>query len=358
MKKDISWLIGWIADGLAFLVFLALGFLGGFRAASDGGGPFGLLAYYAQAFGVDFFKCLDQLFLLACLFVTFLAFYGIMRRFLFLFLESIHSKMAAKVDLSGSPWRAVRAAAKRLGGVLLDFLPSMVLLLLLSLIFSEANGLDKSRLADLGVIAPEHFFTGTYIFAWFGSFHWPHPIIEFIIGCFMNVATVVILSALYVGYVTPRVFREMLTAFAIGMMILAACWLAVPALSPQDRFIDDVYKLPVPTGLADVVANYHPQPEIQDFLTNIRVGKSDLPNLPTSTIPSAHIFWLGLAGYYFFKSKKWLGWIALPFVIASGFGTVLLAQHYLLDVIASLVVVAVSVWAAKRLAGERLAIRH
>jgi hypothetical protein len=344
-EKHISWTVGWLSAGIAFVIFLVLGFFGGFRASEATGGPLGLFMYYSREFGASFFACLDQLALLACLFVIGLAFYGIIRRFLFLFLESTGSK----IDLSDSPFTAVRAAGKKLGGVLLDFLPSMILLLVLSLVFSEANALDKTRLVDISIIGSERLFTGTYVFAWLGSFHWPHAVIIFIIGCFVNIATIVILPALYVGYATPRVFREMLTAFAIGMIILAACWLLVPALSPQDRFIDDAYHLPVPPGLAVVVANYHPQSEIQDFLAKIRVGKDNLPDLPTSTIPSAHIFWLGLAGYYFFKSKKWLGWVALPFLAASALGTVLLAQHYFLDVVASGVVVAISIWAARRL---------
>jgi membrane-associated phospholipid phosphatase len=95
--------------------------------------------------------------------------------------------------------------------------------------------------------------------------------------------------------------------------------------------------------MATVIANYHPEPQITDFLKTVRAEKADLPDLPTTTIPSAHVFWLGIAGYYFFKSKKWLGWIMAPFLVASAAGTVLLAQHYLLDVIASLLIVALVV---------------
>ena len=344
MKREgISWVVGWASAGIAFAVFLVLGFFGGFGSAGVGGGPLGLFSYYVQAFGFSLFECLDQLALIAFVFVVFLAFYGIMRRFLFLFLESVDSPWAKRINLRGSPWKVVRETARKLGAVLLDVLPAMILLLVLSLVFSEANGLDKTRLFDVSVIGWERFVAGTYVFAWLATIVWPHWLIAFVISCFLNVATIVILPALFVGYVTPRVFREMTAAFAIGMTILMFCWLAVPALSPQDRFVDDVYRLPVTANIAAAVAGYHPQPEIQAFLTNIRTGKESLPNLPTTTIPSAHIFWLGLAAYYFFKSKKWLGWITLPFIVASAFGTVLLAQHYLLDVVASVVVVGISI---------------
>jgi hypothetical protein len=309
-----------------------------------GGGALGLFAYYSREFGASFLECVDQLFLFSFLFAVCLAFYGIVRQFLSLAVPKLSTGLPA------NPFAAVRGTAKKIGIVLWEFLPVLILLLTLSLIFSVMNPLGRARLADVPIIGFEHFFTGTYAFAWLGSFHWPHLVIEFIIGCFLNVATIVILPTLLVGYLTPRVFREMLTAFALGMMVLMACWLAVPALSPHDRFIDNVYHLPVPADVARAVANYRPQPEIQDFLVKIRTGKEGLLALPTTTVPSAHIFWIVLAGYYFFKSKKWLGWAMLPFLAASALGTVLLAQHYLLDVIASFAVVAISVWAARKLA--------
>ena len=75
-------------------------------------------------------------------------------------------------------------------------------------------------------------------------------------------------------------------------------------------------------------------------------GKSGLPALPTSTIPSAHIFWATIAGYYLFRAKKWLGWIALPFLLASTAGTVILAQHYSIDILIGAFLAAFAVWVA------------
>ena len=101
-----------------------------------------------------------------------------------------------------------------------------------------------------------------------------------------------------------------------------------------------------------MVAGYHPQEEVEQFLKNVRIQKTGLTDLPTSTIPSAHIFWLGVAGYYFFKSKKWLGWITLPFLAASAAGTVFLAQHYFPDIIASLAVIALAVFFTEQIIGR------
>jgi membrane-associated phospholipid phosphatase len=140
----------------------------------------------------------------------------------------------------------------------------------------------------------------------------------------------------------------------------------VPVLSPQDRYIDNIYQLqispPAPASLVVAVANYHPQPEIAAFLQTIRTGKVGLPALPTSTFPSAHVLWAAIAGWYLFQAdadarrngrrtwRRWLGWIALPFLIASTFGTVLLAQHYFMDIPAALVIAALAIWLANSIA--------
>src|SRR5262249_28620401 len=109
-------------------------------------------------------------------------------------------------------------------------------------------------------------------------------------------------------------------------------------LSPQDRYINDVYRLPNSPDLAAAIANYHPQPEIADFLSTTRENKSGLPAMPTSTLPSAHVFWAAIAGYYLFRARGAFGWIALPFLIASSLGPIVLAQHYFLDVPAAIAV--------------------
>ena len=345
-RLDVATVVVWGSIGICFVIFLALTVGGGFYL-NGGAGIWTFLAYSSRVFGASFLECLDQLALLLFLFVVVLAFWGIMKRFVSLFWKD--RKLHRLIEDSDRHLLAlVRDTALRLWHAVGELIPVAILLILVSLIFSEANSLDKFRLGDLMVISWEHALTGTYVFAALGGLHLPNVVAVFIIGCFVNVAVIVILPALFVGYATPKVFQELITAFCIGTMILVPLWLILPALSPQDRFIDNAYRLPVPPGLALAVANYHPQPTIADFLQTVRTEKAGLPDLPTTTVPSAHIFWLGIAGYYFFKSKKWLGWIMLPFLVASACGTVLLAQHYLFDVIASLVIVAISVAAAKK----------
>ena len=109
-------------------------------------------------------------------------------------------------------------------------------------------------------------------------------------------------------------------------------WILFPALSPHDRYIDNIYMLPVSEEVSHQLANYNPPPEIVDFLADMRKGKEGLRWLPTTTLPSAHVAWAVLAIYYAYKADRRLLVIAAPLVIFSSLGTAMLAQHYLVDI--------------------------
>lgn len=239
-------------------------------------------------------------------------------------------------------------ALKRSREMLL-ILPAILFVTIAALAMGEANRFALARLKDGMVIGYEHALFGNYVFAALGAVQYPHWLIASIIFSFENMALGLIIASVILSYIARDRFRELLVAFCVGILVMIPIWLMIPALSPQDRFIDNVYALPMPSQIAIAVANYHPQPEIVAFLQSIRNGKADLPAMPTSTFPSAHVFWATLAGYYLFRAKtwrRWLGWIALPFLLASTFGTVLLAQHYFIDVPAGLAVAAFAIWLA------------
>ena len=330
------------------ILFFALGFAGGFRTSIGILKVSGFLSYYGRTFGTALLASLEQFALLLFLFLVALAVPSFIKRFI----SSVRGGGSGPSSVMESPMVGIKRAAKKIGSMLLDLLPVALFMIFSSFVFSEANALNRGRLQDLGILNLEHGILGSYLFVSFGAVHIPSAIIGFIITCFLGVAGIVIIPALFVGYATPRVLRELIVAFCIGMLILIPIWLLVPAMSPQDRFIDNVYSLPVPPEIAAAVATYHPQEEIAQFLKDVRVGKSQLPDMPTSTIPSAHMFWLGVACYYFFRSKKWLGWVTLPFLTASAMGTIFLAQHYFLDIIASIGVIALAVFLEKKITGR------
>jgi len=322
-------------------------------ATSDSGGS-NLLAwanYYGIALGGSLKGFLYSTILLLCLVVIMLVIWSLGKGFIGIIAPKRRNGKHAR-GATAAPAETPRdtfIAALRRSREMLLVLPAILFVTIIALAMGEANAFAPARLKDATVIGWEHWLFGNYVFASLAAIHYPHWLIAFIIFSFDNMALFLIGIGIFLAYVSRDRFRELLVAFCIGILAMVPLWLAVPVLSPQDRYINDVYKLPDSSALALAVANYHPQSEIADFLQSIRTGKADLPALPTSTIPSAHVFWAAIAGYYLFRAKRpwrWFGWIALPFLLASTFGTVLLAQHYFFDIPAGLAVAALAIWLA------------
>jgi membrane-associated phospholipid phosphatase len=237
------------------------------------------------------------------------------------------------------------SAVKRSREMLL-IIPTVLFVAIIAIAMGQANMFARARLQDGVVIGWEHSVFGNYVFAALGNIHYPHWLIAFIISSFQNMSLILIAVGMLAAYRAPHRFRELLVAFCIGILLMVPLWLMLPVLSPQDRYINDVYQLPTPTQITSAVASYHPQPELSEFLAGVRVEKTGLPAMPTSTIPSAHIFWAVLTGYYLFRLKKWLGWITLPVLLASSYGTILLAQHYFMDVPAGIIIGIIAIYLA------------
>ena len=109
-------------------------------------------------------------------------------------------------------------------------------------------------------------------------------------------------------------------------------WVLFPVMSPHDRFIDNVYDLPVSGSIERHLEAYDPPEEVSSFLERTRASKNGLSVWPTSTLPSAHVAWAIFLVYYAWRVSRWWGLLAAPIALLSTLGTVLLAQHYFVDI--------------------------
>jgi hypothetical protein len=330
-------LLASIAAGLA--LFFVLGFAGGFAnggmVTSNNLGAW--LSYYGQTFAGSLASFFYGAVLFLCGAVVALVIWTLAKSF---------------ITRAADPRRVFVAALRRSRDVWL-IVPATLYITVVALAMGEANEFARARLVDGMVIGWEHALFGVYVFAALGAIHYPYWLIEFIIFSFSNMGLILVGVGILLAYLAPRRFHELVVAFCIGILLMVPIWLLVPVLSPQDRYIDNVYQFAAaaePSSLAAAVANYHPQPEIANYLSAVRAEKTGLPALPTSTFPSAHVFWATLAGYYLFRLRRalrWIAWIVLPFLIASTFGTILLAQHYFMDIPVALVIAAIAIWLAR-----------
>jgi hypothetical protein len=333
----------------AFILYIVLGAAGGFAASS---GPGAWINYYGRSLGGSFIGFFYGIVLSLCAAAMLLTIWSLGGGFLNL----LFSKLCRPRDIEGkhrgtsrrTPQDIFIAALRNSHEVWL-ILPAIFFMTIVALAMGEANAFAPARLQDAILIGSEHAIFGNYVFAALAAISYPHWLAVFIIFSFKNMALILIIAGVILAYTARDRFHELLIAFCIGILAMVPFWLMVPALSPQDRYINNVYHLPMPAQITAVVARYHPQPEIEVFLQSVRTDKADLPALPTSTFPSAHVFWAAIAGYYLFRvraRRRLLGWIVLPFLAASTFGTVLLAQHYFVDIPAGLLIAAFAIFCA------------
>ena len=170
-------------------------------------------------------------------------------------------------------------------------LPTLLSLFLLILTLGRTNFLNKTRLKDDLVAEWDFFLTGNYPFLSLSNIHYPKWLIYLVEFSFSYLIFFLIIFSFYIFYKNVRVFKELAVAFSLGLILMFISWLVVPVLSPHDRYIDNVYDLPVPTKISQALTEYAPQEEITSFLEKARARKENLKTFPTSTFPSAHVFW-------------------------------------------------------------------
>ncbi len=239
------------------------------------------------------------------------------------------------------------AGLRELWAIITLVLPIVATLLFVSMSMSYINPVNATRLIDIEVLRWDSFLFGSYPFIQWQGLAYPDLFIQAVNFSFMYLPLFLIGFSFYVFFWQRKVFGEMAAVFCLNLVLMIFFWQIFPVMSPHDRFIDNVYELPVPSAIEEQLAsNYHPHPLIQQFLDQMRDNKNRSLNgtMPTSTLPSAHVAWATLLVYYAYRTRKWSLVLFLPVAIFSSIGTFLFAQHYVVDVPAGVAVLALSVF--------------
>lgn len=219
-------------------------------------------------------------------------------------------------------------------------LPTIMSLILLSFLLVYLNQINSVNLQDEVLMDLDFYLTGTHPYFYLVSLSFPGWFYQIVVFSFKELSLIAIIAAIYIFIKNKLTFQEFSASFCLALFLMLPLWLIFPALSPQDRFIDNVYQLPVSPVIAKELKTYNPNHYIQQFLIETRerkeAGKN--PYLPTSTMPSAHVAWAILVGYYLFRAKVAAGFIFTPLLVLSVLGTVFLAQHYFIDIVAGTIV--------------------
>jgi len=140
-------------------------------------------------------------------------------------------------------------------------------------------------------------------------------------------------------------FREMMTGILVISFLGLLGYLLVPAIGPMYT-LRDQYTVPLSQPLALV----NRQIEFMDFA---RIKRDVFPSLHTGI---SFLVWL-----YAFRNSRRLFWILSPFILSLWVSTIYLRYHYLVDVLAGLILAPVCFflanWLFKRFGDVRFSIR-
>lgn len=262
----------------------------------------------------------------------------------FFVVTSFRSKTDPALFFTRSYWREkMRSVLREFKAAVALCLPVLVSLFLIGFILGQVNTLHKGSLRDEALMRIDQAITGGYPFM-LGSRALPEWFVESIVFSYGFLVTSIVVLSVYLLLKHRQLFRELVVAFSIGLVVMFPAWFFVPALSPHDRFIDNVYKLPVAPDIAQALEGYRPQPAVKDFLQGMRLEKETLHALPTATVPSGHVAWAAIFAYYIWRARRAFPIIvALPVLGLATFGTFFLAQHYFIDVPAGIAAAVLSI---------------
>lgn len=241
--------------------------------------------------------------------------------------------------------RKCRRILNTIGKIVGIFIPILVGVSLLTLALSRMNAVNVSHLQDFVLADTGYKIFGVYPFIAVTSVEYPEFFLVITRFVFSGIYPIVALLFFYLYICHRKHFFDLVTSFFISFALMVPLWNVFPALSPHDRYIDNVYNLEIQKPMRVALANYAPQSPINDFLIDMRKWKEQtLTRMPTSTFPSAHVAWAFFFVFYLGKVRYLYGLLGLPVFVLVSIGTVVFAQHYAVDVPAGLLIAALSVW--------------
>ena len=150
---------------------------------------------------------------------------------------------------------------------------------------------------------------------------------------------------------SQHLFREVFLAFILSILVCLPFWYLVPALTPLDAYWKGRVSAPYYSETSVAMANYQPSSALAAVIGERALMPQPVP-LVVTTFPSLHVALSVVVLIY--GALLWLPllWVLVPYFLLNAIATVVLLQHYAVDVPAGILVGLVAVGLA-RLVGRR-----
>ena len=214
-----------------------------------------------------------------------------------------------------------------------DWFPFLAILLMYYSLWGEAThllvpvdrdreliALDQRLFGFQASVAIQRFITPPRT-AWMEFSYFYHILHIPLVGCFVYLCR-------------PRArFREMMSGLMVVTFLGLLGYILVPAIGPMYT-LHDVYTVP----LSQPVSFFNQQLQFMD-----------LARIHRDVFPSMHVAISFVVWLYALRNSKFLFWVLSPLVLSLWISTIYLRYHYLVDVVAGLLLAPVSFVLANRL---------
>jgi len=208
-----------------------------------------------------------------------------------------------------------------------DWFPFLIILLMYYSLYGDATLLMITRDRDHALIAIDQRLFGFQaslalqriispgMTAWMRFAYFFHIVNIPVVACFI-----------YMRRERPR-FREMMSGLMVVSFLGLLGYLLVPAIGPMYA-LRDQYTVSLSHGI---------------WLFNRDIDFMDFARIRRDVFPSMHVAISFVVWIYAYRNSKWLAGVLSPLVLSLWLSTVYLRYHYLIDVVAGLILAPISV---------------
>ena len=234
--------------------------------------------------------------------------------------EMVHYFIAGNQSRPGeqeSPWDFVRP----FWDILRDWFPFLVILLMYYTLWGDATLLMVTTDRDQALIAIDQHLFHCQASVALQRFVTPGLTTWMSTAYFFHLINIPLIALFLYAFRGRRSFREMMSGVTVASFFGLMGYLLVPAIGPIYT-LRNQYTVPLHQALP---------------LLNREVDFMDFARIRRDAFPSLHVTLSFVAWVYAYRNSKKLFWILSPLIISLWISTVYLRYHYLIDVVAGLI---------------------
>jgi len=149
-----------------------------------------------------------------------------------------------------------------------------------------------------------------------------------------------------------HLFRYVIVAFTISVMISIPFFYVVPCQDPYNYFIKNVRNNELSAETKLLIGKYDASSAVESVRKEISSAETAVPldnAVPVSCFPSMHAEWSMICVYYLARLRRFTLFVTVPWILLLLVGGVVFGQHYVVDYLFGAILAALSIWGAKKL---------